>query len=176
MAASSTDFKWFNDVDDEHSIGKGPTTSSMATSSSPQTLITTTPASSVGPFDRVRQLCGQSKLPFRTTSTGHTSSPAVDKAWCNNPWKRPHSHDENGSVQKSSMSKAPAQKKKKTVIPAHVKLQTDNADSASHSSGDDNDNDNDNLSINDKCVGLSCIIRLSTDSYTPETYEKSLYL
>ena len=75
------------------------------------------------------------------------------------------------------MSKAPAQKKKKTVIPAHVKPQTDNADSASRSSGDDNDNDNDddNLSINDKCVGLSCIIRLSTDSYTPETYEKSPY-
>ena len=53
----------------------------------------------------------------------------------------------------------------------------DNADSASCSSGDDDDNgnDNDDLSINDKCVGLSCIIRLSTDSYTPETYEKSLY-
>ena len=71
------------------------------------------------------------------------------------------------------MSKAPAQKIKKTVIPAHVKPQMDNADSASRSAGDDNDNDN--VSINDKCVGLSCIIRLSTDSYTPETYEKSPY-
>ena len=73
------------------------------------------------------------------------------------------------------MSKALAQKQKKTVIPAHVKPQMDNADSAFHSSGDDDDNDNDNLSINDKCVGLSCIIRLSTDSYTPEMYEKSPY-
>ena len=53
MAASSADFEWYNDVDDEHPIGKGPTTSSMATSSSPQTPITTTPGSSVGPFDRV---------------------------------------------------------------------------------------------------------------------------
>ena len=34
MAESSTEFEWFNDVDDEHPIGKGPTTSSTATSSS----------------------------------------------------------------------------------------------------------------------------------------------
>ena len=55
MAASSADFEWFNNVDDvdEHPIGKGPTTSSTATSSSPQTPITTTPGSSAGPFDCV---------------------------------------------------------------------------------------------------------------------------
>ena len=39
MAASSADFEWYNDVDDEHPIGKGPTTSSTATSSSPQTQL-----------------------------------------------------------------------------------------------------------------------------------------
>ena len=39
MAASSADFEWFNNVDDEHPIGKGPTTSSTATSSSPQTQL-----------------------------------------------------------------------------------------------------------------------------------------
>jgi len=158
MAASSADFEWYNDVDDEHPIGQGPTTSSTANSSSPQTLVTTTPGSSAVPFDHVRQLRGQPKLAINMPSTGHTRAQAVAKARRNNSRKRPHSNDDNGSVRK--LSKTTVQGQKKAAIPIDSKSQKDDADSTDHGSSSDDDDD---LSVKDKCVSLFCIIRLSTD-------------
>jgi len=60
-SSADADFKWYNDVDDEHPIGQSPTkSSSMANpSSSPDTHHA--PCPPVGPFDCVRQLCGHPK-------------------------------------------------------------------------------------------------------------------
>lgn len=64
MAASSADFQWYNDVDDEHPIGQGPTQAPSATLSA-----------SPGPSNRVRQLRGQPKPMISSPSPRPT--PAV---------------------------------------------------------------------------------------------------
>jgi hypothetical protein len=47
MAASSTDFQWYNDIDDEHPIGQGPPTNTSTANTSPSVT------ASAGPSDRV---------------------------------------------------------------------------------------------------------------------------
>jgi hypothetical protein len=158
MAASSADFLWYNDVDDESPIGQGPSETMAKLSSSPSSTIPLTPRSSAGPSNRVRQLRGQPKVTINLPSTGHTPIKAIAKT---NSRKRPHSNDDNGSTQKSRKTTA-AKGKKQTAsaVPVDSEPEVDGATSTDHGSSSDDDSD---LSVKDICVSLCCIIQLSTD-------------
>lgn len=147
MAASSADFQWYNDADDDHPIGQGPTETPTAPSSPP------TPGPSAGPSSRVRQLRGQPKLAINLSSTGHTPAKVVAKTRRKNTRKRPHADDDKGPTRKSR--KTTAKGKKGTAIPVDSEPETDDATSDDDESSSDDDGD---LSVKDKCVSLSRVI------------------
>jgi hypothetical protein len=111
MAASSKDFEWYNDVDDQHPIGQGP--QATASVAEPSCIV---PGSSAGPPDRVRQLCGQTKLAIAVTSTPRAST----KPHCNNTRKRHHSVGDVVTHQKLR------KKQKSRVVPPDSEDDNDN--------------------------------------------------
>jgi hypothetical protein len=156
MAASSKDFEWYNDVDDQHPIGQGP--QATASVAEPSRIV---PGSSVGPSDRVRQLRGQTKLAIAVTSTRASAKPRR-----NNTRKRRHSVGDVVTHRKSR------KKQKSRVVPPDSEDDDDNTKDGSNIDDDDEDEDEDDddgdddgdLAIEDKSVSPSCIIRTCTDT------------
>jgi hypothetical protein len=151
MAASPSDFLWYNDVDDDYPIGQGPTDTSTA--STPVDPIT--PSSSTGPADRVRQLRGQPKVSINTSLTGKLPTAAtkvVSKTRRKSTRKRSHPEDELPPARDLKAKKAQA---------AAICLDSDpEMEEISDNQGSNSDDDGDPLA-NDKCVSRSSVIHIS---------------
>jgi hypothetical protein len=150
MAASSADFEWFHDPDDEHPIGQSTETLTANSSTAPHL-----PAV---PSNRVRQLRGQPKVAIKSAS-----AKAVANTRRTNPRKRRHSDDHNDTTLQSKTTAAQGKGKGKQVVAIEVdsELEMDDTTSADDDSSSDDDDD---LSVQDKSVSLCCFIRLSTDT------------
>lgn len=148
MAASSTDFQWYHDADDEHPISQGADAPPANSSSHP-------PRSSAGPSSRVRQLRGQPKLALKSPSTK-----AVINIRRNGSRKRRRSDEHNTQPSNRTVT-AQGKGKKAAAIPVNPPLEIDHMTVSEDDSSSDDDDD---LSIQDKPVSLCCFIRLSTDT------------
>lgn len=154
MAASSADFKWYHDADDEHPIGHTEALTAAANSS-------TSPLhSSAGPSNRVQQLRGQPKVVIKSASTK-----VVVNTRRTNPRKRRHSDDHNSTTRpprKTTAAQGKGKGKKVAAIAIDSKPEMDETISADDDSSDDIDLDD--LSVQDKSVSPCCFIQLSTDT------------
>jgi hypothetical protein len=161
MSASTSDFVWHYDVDDEHPIGHDPHDTS--TPSTPVEPVTPA-SSSVGPSDRVRQLRGQPKVSINTSLPPHLPTKVVPRVRRHSAQKRRHSDNDMPPPRELRPKKAQS-----AAISVDSEPETDNAsDDQDSSSGDDED-----LSLKDKCVSCPSLYYylLSTDISATETHK-----
>jgi hypothetical protein len=148
MAASSTDFVWYNDADDDYPIGQGPTDTSTA--STPVDPLT---PSSAGPSDRIRQLRGQPKIAINTSLTANPPTKAVARTRRKSTQKRSHPDNDMPPPRELRPKKAQI-----TPIPINSNPETDGA-SDNQGSNSEYDDDGD-LSAKDKCVSRSPVVHI----------------
>ena len=151
MAASSADFQWYHDANDDFPIGESAETPS-ADSSVPL-------PPSIGPSNRVQQLRGQAKMvltPPPTIDADHT----VPNTTRSQRRHRSDTLDQQGPRR----SKRAVVTKDKGKEPLVISLDSDPEEESTTSADDDSrSDDNSVLSGQDKPVSLCCFIWIPTD-------------
>jgi len=161
MAASSADFQWYNDVDDEHPIGQSPPPTNTSTANTSPSV-----TSSAVPSDRVRQLRGQSKLAINVVNAGRIPARAVAKPKGKTSRKRRRSSSGKGSNQKVKKTVAHGKAK---AISLDSEPNTDDAISVIYSSSSDDDSD-----VSNKDISVShCILDSNQLSGTDTIYYRN---
>jgi hypothetical protein len=159
MAASSSDFQWYHDADDEFPIDQCLETPPATNSSTGSTPL----QPSVGHSKRVRQLRGQSKLAINQHQPS-TMATVTDTTHSRRR-RRSDAGDKQGSQRSRKTVATQGRGKKPVAIPVDSEPEIEDTASANNDFrlSSDDDDDNNVETGQDKSVSPCCFIWIPTD-------------